>query len=248
MRVAYGSDFHLEFYSEAKAKSIINSWKFEKDTNVIIIAGDFAVGANNVLKYLLYIASVHGIFVIYVPGNHEYYGSSFEKENEIFKLHSRSDEWAILTDGEHICIGPYVFIGAMGNIDGSYEEIFKWKHGSLNDFHEIKDFEKMHKIMGEREYRNIHDLLSAHDTKKTVVITHTMPSPKCVSKEYTGSYMNACFCNDWRYLINEFSPSCWICGHTHSRNKVFIDNSFVLMNPFGYPSENSNWNWEYIIL
>lgn len=248
MKIAYGSDFHLEFYGESRAKRIIESWKFDIDTDLIIIAGDLAVGALQVVSFLEHIYDIHGIYVIYVPGNHEYYGSSFYIEDIYFNKNKTKEAYSILLDGDFLIKEPYVFVGAMGNIDGSYEDINGWKHGSLNDFHEIADFEEKHKKKGIAEFKEISTILSSDRGFKNVVITHTMPSPRCISPKYKGSYMNACFCNDWSELIYRYEPLYWICGHTHDISEVEIHNTKVMMNPFGYPHENQNWMWEYITL
>lgn len=60
----------------------------------------------------------------------------------------------------------------MGNIDGSYEHITILKHGGLNDFHMIKDFDK-HEDFGKGEFKF---MLRSVDIG-SIAITHTMPSP-----------------------------------------------------------------------
>ena len=74
MKIAYGSDFHFEFYKTINdARNIIESWIFEPDTDMIVIAGDLHVGAKKVFTLLEFISEMHSIPIVYVPGNHEYY-------------------------------------------------------------------------------------------------------------------------------------------------------------------------------
>jgi len=240
MKLAFGSDFHFEFYhSIIDAKKMISKWKFDKDTDMIVIAGDLHVGAKKVFKLLTFIYDIHKIPIIYVPGNHEYYNSSFYRENDHFyrKGISHEGKFYILLQNS-VSFGDKKFYGCMGNIDGSYKHISIDTHGSLNDFHKIKDFNK-HDAKGRREF----DFLLKNVEKDSVVITHTMPSPKCISERYKGDHYNPCFTNDWSEIIYTNEPRVWICGHTHDSVNIQIDNTFVVANPFGYPHENVNWEW-----
>lgn len=56
MKIAYASDFHFEFYkSIIEARDIIETWVFEPDTEMIVIAGDLHVGAKKVFKLLEFV-------------------------------------------------------------------------------------------------------------------------------------------------------------------------------------------------
>ena len=251
MKIAYASDFHFEFYhSFVMIKEIIHNWKFDEDTEMIIIAGDLHLGYEKVIEVLEYIYYVFGIHVLYVPGNHEYYNSSFKEENKkIIDNGLIHDGYSILLNN-CVDIGDISFFGCVGNIDGSYEDIYISKHGALNDFRMISDF-SIHKRLGIQEYNHLNNCLRYIDAifennQKKVVITHTMPSPKCINKKYHGNYLNACFCNDWEELIKKYNPEYWICGHTHDSIDMVIDETKVLCNPYGYPRQNLDWEWKYI--
>jgi len=247
MRIACGSDFHFEFYSELEWKLIVNGWTFLPDISYMILAGDIHVGARNVIEVLRYIYSVHHIHILYVPGNHEYYGSSFTKENDIFCSHGQfGGEFTILLqDTFYNTTEDVMFFGCMGNLDGSWKKISRKTHGNLNDFRYIEDF-RDRVVYGEMERDSLIYNLSNSDANVNIVITHTMPSPSCVSPKYAGNHYNPCFANDWEREIVDYKPRFWICGHTHECGTVKIDNTLVIMNPYGYPTENLNWNWVYI--
>jgi len=242
VKIAYGSDFHFEFYPTINdAKSIIETWVFEHDTKYIIIAGDLHVGAKKVFKLLTFIYDTHKIPVVYVPGNHEYYRSSFYRENDHFyrKGISHEGKFYILLRNS-VSIGDIDFYGCLGNIDGSYEHINIVNHVQLNDFHMIKDFDK-HDGFGMGEFS-----FFLHNVKEgSIVITHTMPSPKCISERYKGDHYNPCFTNDWSEIIYTCKPKIWICGHTHECFEKTIYKTDVLCNPYGYPHENKDWEWKY---
>lgn len=245
MLIAYGSDFHFEFYSAERAFRIIDDWEFHPDTFCLIIAGDLHVGAKRVINTLEYISKTHNIHVIYVPGNHEYYNSTFTKENGIFMDNGLNHVWYTILMGTSCVFEDVMFVGAMGNIDGSYESINRGIHGALNDFHVIGDFND-HAKYGLREHDYIARELRSHNhIHSKIVITHTMPSPRCIADKYKGSYLNACFTNDWEDIIVDYKPGQWICGHTHEVGNVLIDKTNVLINPMGYPRENKVWEWRY---
>ena len=145
MKIAYGSDFHFEFIYKEELPKIIDRWEFEEGTDLIIIAGDLHVGAENVMGTLEFIYILHGIPIIYVPGNHEYYGSSFERENRIFRHNTAKIEGVNIFEagyttkhGKYLkgTEGDVTIIGCAGNIDGSWQDIYQAKHGALNDFYQ----------------------------------------------------------------------------------------------------------------
>lgn len=243
MKIVIGSDFHFEFYSKKLAEHIIDKWIFEPDTDLIIIAGDLHVGANKAIRTLKYIYDVHGIDIVYVPGNHEYYHSLFETENRKFRegiIHQKGYH-ILLSD--HLNINGVKIFGCMGNIDGSYEEINIFTHGALNDFHTIADFED-HYVYGRRERKALNK--AGSEDGIDIIITHTMPHPRCVSPKYKGDSFNACFTNDWSEEIIKYEPKFYICGHTHDNVDVIIHKTNILANPFGYPRESKDWKWNYI--
>lgn len=243
MKIAYGSDFHFEFIYSREVPLVIDRWEIEEDTDLMIIAGDLHVGAKNVLGTLEFIYNIHNIPILYVPGNHEYYGSSFQRENRRF--HRADIEGVTILESKHIEIDKINFFGCAGNIDGSFEHIYKSKHGILNDFHQISDFDD-HDILGKREYAFMHEAMWQSENTK-IAITHSMPSPLCINPKYaTGNILNPCFANDWGDIIYTHNPEFWVCGHTHDAFIMNIDETQVVCNPLGYPHEKNKWKWEYI--
>ena len=82
---------------------------------MIIIAGDLHVGAENVMGILEFIYTLHGIPIIYVPGNHEYYGSSFERENRIFRHNTAKIDGVTIFEHGYTSFNDIMFIGCAGN-------------------------------------------------------------------------------------------------------------------------------------
>jgi len=240
MRIAFGSDFHFEFGDFIEAVFSI----MDIDVELVVIPGDVG-NSDSIIKNLKVIDKITKCPVIYVPGNHEYYGSSFTEMNKIFSTIT-FDNVSVLNPGE-VIIDDILFVGGVGNIDGSYEEISRWKFPQYTDFSAISDFEKRTDL-GKYEHNYIFKSLELHKTRKKVVITHTMPSVRCISEKYQGSFLNPCFVNSWDDIIYLQEPDVWFYGHTHEKNEIIIYNTILMCNPHGYRNENPSWNWEYFIL
>jgi hypothetical protein len=66
-----------------------------------------------------------------------------------------------------------------------------------------------------------------------VVVTHHLPSWRCVDSRYAQSVTNAAFCSDLDDLIGK--ASLWIHGHTHVSLDRMLEGTRVVCNPRGYP-------------
>ncbi len=249
MKVAYGSDFHFEFYDFSTTCDMINSWEFDEDTDILVIAGDLDVGAKNVIYWLNRIYRTHGIYIVYVPGNHEFYQSSINEQSQIFNHYSRN--FTILSPSSSLITSDIKFVGVTGWCDGSFQFCNPVIHRQYNDFYQISDFAHEHLILGIHERKKLQDTIkSSHIYSAVVVVTHMMPIPECIPTRFVGNQLNACFTNDWRHLMRECSNiTHWICGHSHDKNHVTYQNTEILMNPYGYPNENTEgWEWEYFTI
>jgi Icc-related predicted phosphoesterase len=87
---------------------------------------------------------------------------------------------------------------------------------------------------------------AAFKAKKTVFITHHMPSYTMIHEKYEGYSINCAFASDTLHTVLK-KPDIWICGHSHTVYNGVIDGVHCLMNPIGYPGENKNLNWETYI-
>lgn len=237
MKIQYISDIHLEF---GCIPSIWNEIT-RCDSDVIVVAGDFC-GHKEVFKDLLSLYEDINKPIIFVPGNHEYYGTSRKSLDSLFK------EFTDIYPDIHILIekplyisGVY-FFGTTGWWDGSGGPITDSCKRGLNDFRYIYDLlneENEDGIKwGQKAYQFLKSSLEFYgkDDAKRVVVTHHMPSKQCIAPEYYGSPINACFANDWSHLIEETQPDLWVSGHTHTSYDFNIGKTRLVCNPQGYPS------------
>lgn len=252
MKIAYCSDLHFEHYNESWWQSIIESYKVDPYTELIIIAGDIAVGAFNVSKVLTMMYNTYKKPIVYVPGNHDYYHGSIEDFNrEITKYFSPDDEDIIILNDLTYCYKDVVFCGGVGFIDESYEQLNKLFYPRYADTKYIKNYEdgvkygKKTKLYFESVIKN------KKPSDYLVCISHFLPSPRCIHSFYQDDILNPFFVNNWNELFyyDEY-PNVWIYGHTHIPFEIQINKTKLYCNPHGYPHEMQStlWNWKYIMI
>jgi predicted phosphohydrolase len=84
MKIALYSDLHTEFVAGSHLKGYLSPL-LKTDADVVVLAGDIASGRTNVKDVLKAFSDAYK-HVIYVAGNHEYYGSSLEIFDDIGQL------------------------------------------------------------------------------------------------------------------------------------------------------------------
>lgn len=85
MIIQYASDLHLEFETELQNfENIIKPINLNRNSNVLILAGDISTTQHLpvLIRFLKY-CKLNWRTVVYIPGNHEYYYSSFDEANKI---------------------------------------------------------------------------------------------------------------------------------------------------------------------
>ncbi len=230
------SDLHLDHH--------LDDFKPRCDkeaSTTLILAGDI-IGLND--RYLkdaiVFFSDAVARFkhVIYVTGNHEYYGTSWEAAHYIrTKLECQveantgkrllmSEEYDEFTlDGQRFLCGTgWVPMPAKGTPD-------------ITDAYAIKRYKpevfRRHKTFGD----GIETNLKSTD----IVISHHLPSNRSVAPPYYGDIYNAWFVAPLleKFILNS-QPKLWIHGHTHHSFDYHIGATRVLCNPRGYPNESSS--------
>lgn len=222
------SDVHIEFHrdhGEAFFASL-------PPADVLVIAGD--LGVDERVGAWLGKCCLRYESVVYVFGNHEYYRDIDAVRDSIASARDKySNLHALDYDGQAL-IDNRSFIGCTlwyrrhpGNAD--FRDM-------MNDFH-IPDFERVAYGGAEADGAFLSQVVRPGD----IVVTHMLPSFRCVSPKYHGSPLNAFFVHDVEPLIHERKPALWIHGHTHDAVDVQIGATRVFANPLGYPGENPQW-------
>jgi predicted phosphodiesterase len=105
MRIRVYSDLHLEFGPFDPPSSA--------DVDVVVLAGDIDVKGRGVA-----FAERFPCPVVYVPGNHEYYGGSIPRLTEKLKEAARGSHVHVL-DGDSVVLGGTRVLGANSSSEDS---------------------------------------------------------------------------------------------------------------------------------
>ncbi len=234
MKILPISDIHTEFHKD-KGKSFFDSLP---DADVLILAGD--IGNWDTVYPFVQWCQERYKNTIYILGNHEYYNATPDQMRMLEggliddMAFPTGDKFFSYLNG-HVTINNQRFVGT----PLWYPEWERWKfyRGQVGDPQYITDFESV-AFGGAKSSKA---LLEERVKEGDVVITHMLPSYKCVSPQYLGSPLNKFFVHEMDYLIYARTPKLWIHGHTHDRIDVVIGETRVFANPFGYPRENPTW-------
>jgi predicted phosphodiesterase len=242
MKIRAISDPHLEFhYGPLKKQHLAKLFPFREEP--LIIAGDLEpIAPQQSLAHFCIICDSVPL-VIYVPGNHDYYGRTFEAvEAELARIEEKlKPKLKILRTGEVFMHEGRRFLGDtmwVKDNPGIYSRI-----GMINDPFQIKPF---YEPMLERNRRFL-EFMESELKPGDVVVTHHLPSEKSTPAIFRNSPSQPWFLCDMESLIGQRSPAAWIHGHTHSRSVYKLGETQVICNPVGYPSENLG-NLDYKVL
>ncbi len=242
MRLHILSDIHLEFATFKPP---------ETDADIIVLAGDID---NNFRGIVWARENFPSKEIIYVPGNHEYYGT-YRAEALIQMRETARKHHIHLLDNDVLELEGVRFIGSTLWTDFElFQEATRpvaIKQGQefLNDFRVIRedmssnftpaDSIKLHK-------NSLNWLISKLDERhaeKTVVITHHLPSARSVDEKFKTSLISACFASELDYLFGKME--LWIHGHTHSSLDYKVNGTRVICNPRGYSTNRGQENIDF---
>lgn len=194
--------------------------------------------------------------IIYVPGNHEYYGSSLPATDRLLEDLSQGSHVTFLNCAEKR-IGDVRVLGAtlwtdfLLNGEGpACQKTMDEARYFSRDFSRIQVEEKELEIFSpahcaalfKRHVNWLAARLAQPFAGATVVVTHFAPSLGSVAQRFTGSPLNACFISDLEALVEQSGAALWVHGHTHDSFDYCIGRTRVLANPRGYVKDGKPEN------
>lgn len=262
MHVDLVSDLHLEFADltlpggdvlilsgdvfEAKNLS-------EKDYNPDQVTLPFESAAkrpDRYYRFLLEECSQKYRHVIWVMGNHEHYSFTFNKTYDHIKSQLPANVY--LLEKESLELDGVLFLGATlwTDMNGGDDLTMFHLKSCMNDFRIIRyqnEQNDYYRFQPEIAYRHHKDTLAFfrialenNRAKSTplpvVVVTHHAPSKLSIKPRYADDHlMNGGYSSDLsEFMLDHPEILSWHHGHTHSRFKYQIGNTWVLCNPRGY--------------
>ncbi|SFQ26346.1 metallophosphoesterase [Pseudomonas borbori] len=237
MKLAILSDLHL---------SVAGMEEPNTDCDVVILAGDLG-RPQQAIRW----AKQFSQPVIFIPGNHEFYGASLTTTLTDLKQAAHDSNVHVL-EREEVCIDGVRFLGCTLWTDFRLFATESETAAAITEAHRtIRDFSRItlsddsptcfSPAHSSQIFNQSVDWLTDRFSKKfngsTVVITHHAPSPSSINPKYTGSLLNACFVSNLDDQIVQWSPTLWVHGHTHNSCDYQIGNTRILSNPRGYARE-----------
>lgn len=239
MKLLILSDLHLEFDD-----SFVIDPSLEYDA--VILAGDIT---NNPSYNVDELNPHEQSEVIYIAGNHEYYGNDISLYNQKFlpKVYYFEE------NGENvriICATLWTDFAATGR----KTECMAMAKMFMNDYRKIKDGNhnvrpqdilEMHRY----DLKFIENVLNERYEGKTVVVTHHGPSMKSVHPKFNSrddmKFANSFYVSNLDHLVEK--ADLWVQGHTHCAHDYMIGKCRVVCNPRGYPGEDTGFNPSLVV-
>jgi len=259
MKFLLASDLHTEFW---KGKCPLPSLPNPDEYDVVILAGDIGIGTTGIEWALEYFPMDKEI--LYLAGNHEFYHQDYHQ----FRIDARKAvegtrikllDPGVVEYDDCVVIGATLWSSLFLN-GYPYQQDWQYER-ALSDFRVIKyegknfSAENMRTI-NKRETEFI--VTSLGSEKKTIVVTHFLPSQDCIAPQYLGDNLNPYFCNDldWimeenkilDWIMEENKIDVWCSGHTHiPYDKTHKSGTRLVCNSYGYLGENK-WPWDWKVI
>ena len=247
MKIQYVSDLHLEFSENLR---YITENPIIPSGDILLMAGDILclhlVQEKEFADFFQYISD-HWKQVIWIPGNHEYYG------NELLATHDNISKSIIhnnitLVNNititiENVRIVSTTLWSKLPKIHTTYIA------NRMNDFRAIKyngnrlttdDYNHCHEVAV--KYLNAE--LNKNYKGATIVLSHHVPTRLYYPPQYAGDILNYAFATELDYLIETSNIHAWIYGHHHQYVPAFeISNTAMLTNQLGYIQAKEHHRW-----
>lgn len=251
MRIHVLSDLHLEREKKTATGYESNFTPPRAAGDVVVLAGDIA-SSEDVVDW---IRGAFDVPVVYVPGNHEFYGTEIMSAKERINA-AKFDGIHILNPGAAIVEGVR-FIGATlwtdYNLYGSEVQGRLVAGAEIADHKEIEIMRNNERVkflpnhaqeIHRQELAFIEKALAESFDGPTVVVTHYLPTPDSISIKFEDDKINPSFASDLRRLIDRSQPRLWIHGHTHDSFHYDFADTTIVCNPRGYWGLSPNRNFD----
>ena len=246
MRIHILSDLHLEFHSHNLSTN---------NADIVVLAGDIHTRERGVIWA---IENIQNIPVLYVLGNHEYYGAAYPKLISKLKKIAQNTNVTIL-ERDAITINNVTFFGCTlwtdFNLFGNAPYAGYEATQVMSDFRKIRISPKYSKlrsldasIIHTKSLTWLQNSLLKNKAEKSIVITHHAPSKKSIPQSFKEDILSAAYASHLDDFIINSEVNLWIHGHIHDSIDYKIGNTRIVCNPRGYPDElNPKFDRNFIV-
>jgi predicted phosphodiesterase len=240
MKIQIYSDLHLGFARFYPSPS---------DADVVILAGDIDIKSRGVS----WANDTFQCPVIYVCGNHEYYGGHIDHTLQKMKdaaaphVHVLENEVLIINQTRFLVTTAWTDYSSTGDVLAAIRMASEW----MNDFRVIRADASYRRLRpddliarSKSAYAWLTQELNKPFDGKTVVVTHHAPALNHVGDGHPG-HLIAAYANDWSDLLGK--ADLWIYGHTHVAADFIKSGCRVVSNPCGYPNQKTGFDPSLLI-
>lgn len=246
MKIQYCSDLHIEF---AHNRKLLKKNPILPVGDILLLAGDI-VPFVEIKKHLDFFKSLSDNFrkVYWVPGNHEYYHSNLAERSGSFSE-------AILPNVSLVNNVVVEEDGLKLILSTLWSKIGERNHGMIE--YNMQDFRLITnngwKLTAEaynEEHKFCLDFISrelnSNSDKKSIVITHHIPTYLNYPERFKNDVLNDAFAVELYDLIETGGPDIWIYGHHHQHIPDFeIGKTKLLNNQLGYVQFGENIGFDF---
>ena len=214
--------------------------------SLLVLAGDITGLARLDPRLFLQYLSPRFEKVVYIPGNHEFYGYPIEKWEEDRKAVAGAFHNVTVT-GNGDVIGTHcgeftLFATTLWTQCGMLGSVEEYVCSQMIDFKYI--LKEGHPVsvdyirgLSTKQVESLQKALEWCPTK-SIVATHHLPSFSLCDPRFGNGPEDSLFASNYdRLLSGDKAPVLWMHGHTHARVDRKLGDTWVRCNPAGYPGE-----------
>jgi predicted phosphodiesterase len=218
----------------------------EVDADALILAGDIAAGTDGVERAR---AWAGGRPVVYVAGNHEFYGRATPGLIDELRRAAAGSSVHVLENDE-VSLDGVRFLGCTLWSDFDFDgperrsQSMRVCDRLVNDYKQIT-FGPTRRRLTAHDTRTLHlasrrwltaRLARPHDGP-TVIVTHHAPLIQTRPPLPALRALAGAFASDLTDLMGAQQVALWVFGHTHRVTDLELRGTRILSNPFGYPNQ-----------
>lgn len=237
MRIRVLSDLHLECFTEGRMLPDVAA-------DLVVLAGDIHSSVEG-LDWV--VAQFPETPILFVPGNHEFYGTELEQRRA--ELAEIAHQTGIhLLDNATTVVEGVRFIGTTLWTDFELysdqgfpaEKSMEMARRRVPDFRTIRLSDstftpEQARALHRRDRAWLEAELARPFDGPTVVVSHHAPLAESIPSLFRGDLLSPAFASRLDHLMGQMT--LWIHGHVHEPVDLTCNGTRVIANPGGYPGE-----------
>lgn len=240
MKIKLLSDLHLEFSPFQLPYS---------GEDILILAGDISPNMKTTVEFISkHLLQYPSLKILYVLGNHDYYGRSISKTHKFWES-VNIDRFFYLQNTSIVIDGIRFFGTTLWTDMNNYDlKTISAASEYINDYRYIK--KPNYKKITPTDTYIIHNeskiaLIKCLDesVEPVAIISHHLPSYKSIAEKYKNFPATGTFASHLDDIVKR--AIVYFHGHTHTSFDYFIDKTRVVCNPRGYCKGNNNENTNF---